>query len=161
MKFITKRTSKTGKKFMALLDKIQECRVAQNKMSKEIGFSEWRGAYHVSFGGVSSVIFKDKKSVDKKVWKNVNGSDNEWMPRLNTKIGKGIYLKLKSLPTISKEELNDCVGFKGNPFQSIGVNFTNKDFIGFELIEKWEYKAPEDCEEVTVTRYNKLFKINS
>lgn len=158
MKFKTKRNSGTGKKFTALLKKIEEGQIIASNLSKELGYCKWRTSNWNPFGGVSSVVFKDKEKVDKSIWKNVNASDNEWLPRLNTKLGKVINEKLKSVPVISNDELNKCANFKGDPFQRIGVSFINKEYIGFIIKENWEYKAPKDCEEITVTEWNKLFK---
>lgn len=157
MKFKTKRSSETGKKFAVVEKKADECLKAQKELAKKIGYYSWRGSYACTFGGVSSVIFKDHRSVNKVLWKNVNKSVLEWMPRLNNKEGKAIYEKMLALPRVSGHELNTCIDFNGSPFKTIGVSFLNKTYIGFEVSEDWKVKIPSDCEEITTTEYNKLF----
>ena len=36
--------------------------------------------------------------------------------------------------------------------------FNNDEYYGFIVGENWDFKIPEDCEEITVSEYNKLFK---
>jgi hypothetical protein len=157
MKFITKRNSATGKKFLEIEERKLEALRAQKRMAKELGYEQWREAYWVAFGGVSSIMFKDRHKVDKKVWKNVNNCPDEWMPRLNTKEGKAIDDKLKTLPTISADDLNQCIGFDGAPFKSIGFTHNSDEYFGFEIVDGWKIKIPKDCKEVTTTKYNSIF----
>lgn len=154
MHFITKKTSETGKKFQKIAEKASEVTKANRAVAKEIGFDEWRRGYWLVFGGFSSIIFKDKP--DEKVWKKNNG--NEWLPRMNTKAGKEIQAKLDATPKVSIDELNQCIGFDGAPFKTIGYAQNNKDYFGFIVDEKWKVKIPKDCKEVTVSNYNELFK---
>ena len=158
MKFITKRNGKTGKKFSEIEKQKNVCHKEQCKLSKEMGFVEWRNAYWAVWGGVSSVIFKDENKVDKKLWKNVEGHSDEWMPRRNSKEGKLLHGKLISLSKVSIDDLNECIGFDGAPFKTIGFAFNSKTYFGFEVEEKWDVKIPKDCKEVTTTKYNSLFK---
>lgn len=154
MHFITKKTSETGKKFQVISEKADAVLKADKAVAKEIGFEQWRGGYWLVWGGFSSLIFKEKP--DEKVFKKVNG--NEWMPRLNTKAGKEIQAKLDATPRVTIDELNQCIGFDGAPFKTIGFAQNNKDYFGFIVDEKWEVKIPKDCEEVTVSKYNEIFK---
>lgn len=154
MKYITKRSSETGKKFQEIENKAKLILLQDRKIAIEIGFTEWRGGYNCVYGGFSSLIFK--KTPNTKIFKKVYG--NEWMPKLNVKEGKEIKARLDSSLTVTKNDLNQCIGFDGAPFKTIGFAQNNKEYFGFVVDEDWDVKIPEDCEEVTVTRYNELFK---
>ncbi len=83
------------------------------------------------------------------------------MPKLNSKVGKEIKKRFKEMPVISIDELNQCIGFNGAPFKTIGFAQKNKEYFGFIIDKDWKIKVPKDCEEVTETKYNSLFKIKS
>lgn len=160
MKYITKRTSNTGKKLSAVLEKMKFCLDAQKELSKKYGFIAWRKDYLIVAGGFSSVMFPKTTEVDKTLWKNVNNSNNEWMPKLNTKAGKAIGKEFTSLPCVKPFELNECVGYNTNAWESIGCDWSNEEYFGFDISEKWNYSPPADCKEVTTTRYKQLFGSN-
>lgn len=153
MHFITKKTSETGIKFQSVSEKADAALKSAKALAKEIGFYKWRGGYWLVYGGFSSLIFKDNP--DEKVFKKVNG--NEWMPRLNTKKGKEIQAKLDATPRVTIDDLNQCIGFNGAPFKTIGYNTNNDEYFGFIVDEKWDVKIPSDCEEVTVSKYKEIF----
>jgi hypothetical protein len=153
MYFITERTSETGKKFQKIEDKSKRIHEQEVALSKEIGFKQWRGGYWNVYGGFSSLIFDEKP--DEKIYKRVNV--NEWMPKKNCKEGKEIQAKLNSSEIIDNHELNMCVGFNGAPFKTIGFAANNDQFFGFVIDSKWEHEAPNDCEEVTCSKYKELF----
>lgn len=154
MHFITKKTSETGKKFQVISDKTNVIHKADKAIADEIGFEQWRGGFWLVYGGFSSIIFNEKP--DEKIWKKVNG--NEWMPRKSTKAGRLIHYKLSSTPRVTIDELNQCIGFNGAPFKTIGFAQNNKEYFGFIVKEEWNVKIPKDCEEVTTSKYNELFK---
>jgi hypothetical protein len=155
MNFITKRTSETGKKFEAIVKRIDEAFNVQKKLAKEFGAKQWRPAYWVVAGGFSALDI-DSEKVDKKIWKNVNS--NEWMPRLTTKEGKEIQQRFDAMPKVTRGDLNTCIGFNDSLFRCIGFTRTNKEYFGFIVGDDWGVKIPSDCEEVTVSRYKELFK---
>lgn len=155
MRFVTLRSSATGKKFALVEQKKSQAQKAINKLGKELGFKQFRHGYWTAFGGISAILFPDKVKVDPKVWREVDRG--EWMPRANTKAGKEIMTKIKSLPSVGIHELNKCIGFDGAPFKTIGVDFNNKRYVSFEVEDDWKIKIPKDCKEVTVTSYRTLF----
>jgi len=157
MKFITRRTSETGQKFVAIEERGKEAHRAICKLSDQIGFTEWRTGFWCAFGGISAVLFPKDFVVDEKTWKNVNNSKDEWMPRLSTKEGKRIMALFDDLPKVMNSELNDCIDFFTH-FRSIGFSGNNDEFIGFSVKEEWKVQIPEDCEEVTVSKYKELFE---
>lgn len=156
MFFITKKDSDTGKKFTAYQEKAKECLAAVDELKKELGFSSYRGAYWSLAGGVSAVCFKTFP--DKKIWKNVNGVHNEWMPRLKSKEGKELQAKFDNLPRLQYEDLNACVGVD-DPISHLGFTL-NDEYFGIEISDSWYFfNKPEDCEEVTFTKYDELFNV--
>ena len=154
MRFITRKNSDTGKKFQALEDEFEKCFQAQVALSEELGFESWRDAYWHK-GGISAVIFTTPP--DKALWKNVNGSRREWLPKRNTKAGSELGKKFDILPKVALSELNKCIGFRSN-MNSIGLATQNDEYFGIMAKDEWEIIIPTDCEEVTVTRFNQLFK---
>ena len=154
MHFITKKKSETGKKFQKVAEVATASLKAEKELAKEFGFESWRGGYWLVYGGFSALIFKEKPN--EKIYKKVNG--NEWMPRMNTKEGKAIQAKLDATRRVSIDDLNQCIGFDGSPFKTIGFAQNNDAYFGFIVDEKWKCKIPNDCEEVTTSRYNELFK---
>ena len=78
------------------------------------------------------------------------------MPRLDRLEGKLLQKKINSLPMVQIEELNMCVGFKEKIFKTIGYESTNKEYYLFSLKDDWKFVAPGDCEEITVSEYNRL-----
>jgi len=115
----------------------------------------------VARGGFSSVMFAKDAIIDKRIWKNVNKSSDEWMPRLNTPEGKAMDAKLKLCITADYEVLNSAIEFDASPFQRMGFSFSSKEYYGIEVLKKWEIKMPADCKEVTETVYDKTFKRES
>mgnify|MGYP006444623869 CR=1 FL=1 len=153
MYFKTFRISDTGKKFKKVEEKASKAFEDQKLLADELGFKSWREGYWQAFGGISCVHFDNEP--DAKLWKkNLDG----YLPKLNTKAGKELQKKFDDLTSVSYDELNKCVGFDGAPFKHIGVNFNHKNFYGFAVGDDWDFKVPEDCEEITLTEYKYLFK---
>lgn len=153
MYFITKKDSETGKKFQALDEKIIEKRDAINKLIDKYGLT---GVYihKPSCGGrIHSVEFKE--TPNPKLWKKARHVG--YYPK-RTKEGIAIIKEFCSIPQISSNDINMCVGFGGAPFKTIGYNLTSiGDYFGFEVGDDWVFTPPADCEEVTSSRYKQLF----
>ena len=157
MYFITKRTSKTGKKFQKLSDKFNVCFENQKALADKYGFTYWREALWKVAGGISSVIFPEDTIVDTKIWKEVR--NGEYMPKLNIKQGKAIQADFNKAVTVSKSELNACIGWDEGFSQSIGFNSSNDKYFGFIIDDDWtDIIIPNDCTEITATKYRELFK---
>jgi hypothetical protein len=152
--FITEKTTETGKKFQLISEKADLIFEKSKELANEIGFEKWRSGYWDAYGGFSSLLFKEKPN--EKVFKKVNGK-NEWLPKKNIKEGREIQAKLDSIPTVSKDELNECIGFDGAPFKTIGFAPNNNEYFGFTVDVKWNLKIPNDCQEVTASKYMELF----
>jgi len=149
MKFKTRRESKTGKKIAEIEKKAQK---AIEVLSNDLGFKSWRIGYWCAFGGCCCVMFDEEPNI--KLWKS---QEDGYFPKKNSNAGKELAKKLEDLPTVSLDDLNQSVGFDGAPWKHIGVNFNNKDFFGFEVGDDWKFETPDDCEEITVSSFNKMF----
>ena len=157
MHFITEKNSETGKNFQKIADKLDVCFENQKALAEKYGFTSWRGAYWVVAGGISSVMFPKGTTIDIKVWKEVK--KGEYMPRLNTKQGKAIQADLEQAITISKAELNACIGWDEGFSKHIGFCKANNEYFGFTIDDDWtDIIIPNDCTEITATKYRELFK---
>ena len=157
MYFITEKNSETGKNFQKIADKLDVCFENQKALAEKYGFTSWRGAYWVVAGGISSVMFPKGTTIDIKVWKEVK--KGEYMPRLNPKQGKAIQADLEQAITISKAELNACIGWDEGFSKHIGFCKANNEYFGFTIDDDWtDIIIPNDCTEITATKYRELFK---
>lgn len=156
MKFITKKDSETGKKFQKISEARKIAFNAQKAFAKKHGFKGFRPAYWVAFGGMSSCA-DFKETPNSSIWKKF--LSGEYYPKKSTKEGKLIWQEIQDLPKVEIDDLNMCIGFNGAPFKTIGFAENNDEFFGFIVGEKWGAKIPSDCEEVTTTIFNNLFKI--
>ena len=152
MYFITKKDSVTGKKFAAISEKRKQCHKAQKELALRYGFNQWWQAYGVVFGGISGCLFD--KEPDTKIWKYVKYLKG-WMPKIGTSEGKKIMKEFNNLPHIANEELNACIGWDED-CSTIGYA-KNKSLYGFVGFDDWKIDVPDDCEEVTISKYKELF----
>lgn len=158
MYFITEKNSKTGKKFQKIADKLDVCFENQKALAKKYAFTSWRGDRWVVAGGISSVIFPKGATIDTKVWKQIKGKD-EHMPRLNIKQGKAIQADFDQAITVTKAELNACIDWDEGFSKSIGFDGDNDKYFGFTIDDDWtDIIIPNDCTEITATKYRELFK---
>ena len=156
MYYITKRTSETGKKFQVVENKIKEIQKHTQGLMDEIGFVKWRSNPIMAYGGFWSLIFE--KEQDLKIFKRVNKTfPNEYMPRLNSKRGKEIQLKLDEAPVLTNEDLNSCIGIDDSIFRRIGFAWRNSEYFGFKTLDESECNIPSDCQEVTYSQYKLMF----
>lgn len=153
MKFKVLKTSKIGNNITNILKKADECREAQIKLSKELGFKSWRGGYWSAWGGISCVFFDN--TPDTKLWKK---QDDGWFPKLNSKAGKELGKKFDELPRVSRRELNDTIDFKEPGFEKIGLNWSNDNYYGVMAQDDWGIVSNDELIEITNTEFNLLFK---
>lgn len=155
MYFITKKDTETGVKFQAIMDRKKECFDAQVAFADKYGFEGWRKGAWNAFGGIASCVgFKDKPNP--KIW-GKGLAPGEYFPKQSSREGFAIFEEIRKLPVISNDELNSCIGFNAKLFGSIGFAGNNDEYFGFEVDIEWNVKVPDDCEEVTISRYRKLF----
>lgn len=158
MKFKTLKTSVTGKKLVALSEKMDRCNEARAVFLNELGVDRFTIPYKVIAGGLRSVEFKEFP--DMKSWKVDKQLHGCYMPRISSKSGKVIQKRFEDLPVVQGGELNKCIGFD-SIFSTIGFFYSHPKYIGFEVpssspFQNVGFKAPNDCKEITMTEYEKL-----
>ena len=156
MYFITEKTTKTGKKFQKISDRIVEANKATINFAKKHGFKAWRPAYWVAAGGISS-CGEFEKTPDPKIW-GKGEAPYEFFPKRSSKAGKAIYKEIEELPKVRIHDLNDCIGFEEDAFKTIGFAHNHDKYFGFTAKEDWDIKVPNDCKEITYTEYKKIFR---
>lgn len=157
--YITKKDSETGKKFQVISEKRGLCYKEQAALASKYGFAQWRSSIWEAFGGMYSCT-GFRETPDPKIW-GKGATVGEYFPKKSSKAGLKIYNEIKSLPVVDYEELNKCVGFNCDDFFCIGFAECSEEYFGFTKQKFWKFKIPDDCEEVTVTRYEELFEKNS
>lgn len=155
MFYITKKSSETGKKFAQVIEKKAKAFEDQKTLSEKYGFKQWRGGYRCVFGGMSSCL-EFKETPDKKIW-GKGAQKGEYYPKKNSKVAKVVWQEFQDVTKVTSDELNACVGLK-NQLNTIGFASAHIVFFGFETSKKWCLKVPADCEEVTETKYDELFR---
>lgn len=164
MRYITTNQTETGKKFKELLELAYEHRktiyeFVENcpdlKNIHEIFFADF---YLV--GGIIGFSFKTEP--DKKLWRRHSKWKKIFILRKN-KQTKLLQDQIDNLPTISRDELNKIIGFSRWDPESRGCNagFIHKDdfsTIGFMIKDDWKIKMTDDCTEITVAEWNKIFE---
>ncbi|MEH0153682.1 hypothetical protein V6R21_32345 [Limibacter armeniacum] len=158
--YITEKKTETGKKFQELERRMEQAYDDQIDFCFKYNIKHYRPDDFAAQGGFSSVTFDKDVEVDTKVWKNVYNSSHEWMPKLNTKLGKTIQKEMDECLLIGRKELNQCVGYKGFP-NHIGYSFRNKKYYGFMVSDTFKFDPPKDCKEITFTEYKHLFINNN
>jgi hypothetical protein len=151
MYYITKRDSETSKKLAAVIDQMEAANTASADLCKDLGGESGRIGYWCVAGGISCILFKNPPP--KELWKRV---EDGWMPKGNVKEGKKLFARIKELPKVFYQDLNDVLGHK-EPFGHFGYNPLNEEYLGIKISEKWDITMPADCEEVTKTRYQEIF----
>ena len=157
MYYITPKTSETGKKTQALLDKATVIRKEISEYLELIGAkpNQWVSSNNYFFDTVvRAVIFESEP--DMKTWKVFINFPNSYQPRMTSYEGKKIQSKFDSIEAIYRVDLNRIVGF-GQVFQYVGFNLNSTDYFCFMLQEDWNHTMPEDCEEITYAKYLELF----
>lgn len=165
MRYITPIKSETGKKFHELKNKIKEVQKAADKEALIFGTDNYYEFRWAICGGIEAIILQNGTLPDGTLPQGLRltkdyTEKNAYVPNLRTKEGKEIKKRWESLPNVTKDELNSIVNHKEKVFSNIGYNFNSDEFVGFIVDEKWNVKVPDDCEEITTTRWNELFKIN-
>lgn len=160
MKFICKKDSETGKKIREVQDQLLNIHIYNDSLSEEYGFDRWFTYTFPFYKRISKVIFNPEKKVNKKIWKYVKGSDNEYVPRMDTPEGRIVEEKISKTPILTFYDMNMCIGFD-DEFKSIGLQSENPDYWGIIVKEDWDIKMPLDCEEVTTSKFNEMFNIEN
>lgn len=159
MYHITKHTSETGKKLLHLRDRVREVRRIEQELADKYGIQKWRASGNplIAIGGMVSLIFKEGVIPDPKLFRKSSKYKGDYVINLKSKEGKKIQREdFDTLPYISCRDVNACVRWKEN-MGSIGWNFSNEEYIAIISSEENNIIYPEDCEEITTTKYKELF----
>lgn len=158
--FKTLKTSETGKKFQALLDKARTIRKEIAEFCKEQGGTGIYVHTNIYAFGTDVISIEILANPDPKIWKKDKRYKGCFTPRRNSKQGKEIYERMSTLPKIEIEELNSIIGVKESFLGTIGYATTNDECFGFMIERNWVNSAtdiPKDCQEITFTEYKNLF----
>lgn len=156
--FKVEKSSNTGVKMQALIDKGKEISNAIHEYMKEIGSSDMYLTRErcVFQTGISGVEFSE--APDLKVWKKFPGFPNYYRPRLSSSEGKKIEEKLNSFGTIERDDINDVIGFN-SIHRQCGFASCN-GYFGFIIDSDWNHVMPNESIEITYSEYKKLFENN-
>lgn len=147
----TSRSSETGLKIKALLDKADRFDEQVEVLRKKYGFeSIWRSNFYCK--DLSAVEFKEEP--DMANWKRIGS--NGYYPRARGK-NKDIlrdFTNLRSL-NIRRDELGSIIGNE-DIFTQAGFDFTIPDIYVFIVNSSWKCQIPTDCEEITNVEYSQL-----
>jgi hypothetical protein len=153
------KSSPTGERLTALQERMKAANDAAMELIKSIGAETFRYGHWTIAGGVSSIIFpagKPEKS-ELKHWKR-GKLKGEYMPSERTKQGKELIAKLRSLPRVDRNDLNNIVGYH-DKFNVCGIMWNREmDYYLVEFMENWKYEVPADGEELTRSQYVELSK---
>ena len=156
MRFITKKTSETGKKFADFEKRCEEANKASLDFIKQFGAERFRPGWGCLAGGITSIEMGENP--DPKIWrKSFKDTQGEYYPKGNIKAGRELIKQIEALPIVTFKDLNDCVGYYGGLFSHMGFNPTNDQYYGFFMDDKKDFTPPSDCEEITMTKWNELF----
>lgn len=149
----TIRSSKTGLKVKALLDKADEFDKKVEVLRKKYGFSR---IWYSSFYYKSLDIVEFKEEPDMANWKKMKDVSNGYYPRTRGK-NKEILRDFTDLNEnqIRRDALDKIIGNK-DIFTQAGFDFTIPNIYVFIVESDWKCKMPKDCEEITNVEYNKL-----
>jgi len=159
MYHITKHTSETGKKLLHLRNRIRGVRKVEQALADKYQIHKWResGDPFIAVGRMVSFVFKEGVIPDPELFRKSSKHDGNYVVNLKYKEGKKIYREeFDTLPYISCRDVNACIGWKED-LGCVGWNFSNKEYIAIKSNEELETVFPEDCEEITLTKYRELF----
>ncbi len=149
MYFKTKKTTETGKKFVAFQEELDRAHIAIKEVLGEFNAYQYTTIPFMLDTGISSVLFDE--TPDFKYWKIC---DKGYYPKKNTKKGREMAAKLSNTPLVSEDMLNACIGYKADGSYHIGYHERDDNYyFHHNMLEGWE--CPEDCEEIIYSEYKK------
>lgn len=157
MYYITPKTSETGKKMQALLQRAAAIRKEISDYLKLVGANsdKWGCSDRYSLQtNFFSALFE--KTPDLKIWKESKKLPGTYEPRRMNYEGKKIALKFESIESIDRYAINEIIGY-GEVFRFAGFDVNNQDYFCFKIEESWNHTMPEDCEEITYKKYLEIF----
>lgn len=168
MKFKIMKGTPLFDKLREVGDKMKAANKEAYALCTELGFKQMRPESMVLAGGISSLYAKTKPEGYAFAF-NPSKSPNDFFPKRN-KANKEIIERIKALPKVEHEELNNPIkydGWKSNKYNERGSGkhvslhpgiSWHKNFILISVAEYIDYKPVKDMIEITVTEYKKLEK---
>ncbi len=152
--YITPEDSETWKRFEELEKRHKESYAIITAFAIKVG--GYSAFVDLMFSGkTTSIAFKEDKKPDPQLWRKI--AEEGYVPKKTSEAGKQLLKEMNALPCmVTNDERNACVGYKADLNECIGVAKTD-GHIGFMTCDGWEFTPPQDCEEVTKTRYDELF----
>ena len=147
------RSSETGLKIKALLDKADEFNKQVEVLRKKYGFGKtWTSSFY--YRSLDIVEFQEEP--DMANWRRIKDVSNGYYPRARGK-NKEILQDFTDLNKgrIRRDELDTIIGNEG-VFTQAGFDFTIPDIYVFIVESNWKCKSPGDCEEISNVEYSKL-----
>lgn len=158
MYYITKKDSDTGKKFMDIVDKIKEASNAAKEEAIRLGAEKFTtDSWHLA-GGLTGIILPNRPDNKDLILRKSVKVKNLYVPNRKSKSGRELETKWQQLPVVGKNELNNIINHD-DPFSNIGFNYNHPEYIAFSIMEEWNVTTPDDCEEVTTTKYKEMFNV--
>ena len=126
MKFkVLKNTELYNNIYNILNEKVAAINASMD-LCKKLGGITFRPSGWSIGGGISSICFPVEQ--DLKIWKKTGYGPLEYMPRLNSKLGKEISAQIAALPEVRYTELNGLFGPK-SPFWCPAIQNAENCFI--------------------------------
>jgi hypothetical protein len=169
MKFKVTKESDLYKKLMALHDRLISVRDEANKCAKDLGFTEYYHKSMVLGGGFYGLVPVDGKTkTDGYSWAFSDREGNAVMPSKLTK-NKEILERIKNLPVVHYEELNELVDYKeelshrpSGKGHGTAMNFCpatswGKGYVLIDIpVYNGKYKPVDGMIEILESEYNTL-----
>jgi hypothetical protein len=151
MYFKTTKDSETGQKFTLFQDKWNRSKKQVHELLDELNAESARMSSWYLSGGIKSFQFKYDVEVPQYLKKGKNGHT----PRMSTPEGKKLSEKIDSVESVTRMDLNDCIGYD-DIFSTIGFNGDNTEYFLFTVGDDWKVKIPKDCTEILASEYKNL-----
>jgi hypothetical protein len=157
MYFKIPKSSPTGQKLTALLDRMRAANDQAQKLIESFGAVQFRPGYWAIGGGVSSIIFPEGKpeKSERKHWKK-GAQNGEYLPAERTPQGKEMTAQIEALPRVLRGDLNSILGYK-HLWNVVGIQWNHGgNYFLVNYRENWEYDAPADAIELTHSEWKVL-----
>ncbi len=162
MKFKVLKGTPLFKQLTAVKKEMVRCNDAAYEIIKEFGCTQMRGKFGVIAGGISGIIFQNGKKPPEG-WRYTGESFNEYMPKKNVSANKELNKRIKELPIVEYDALNDPLNFDwhdndGSRKVSFhpGIKWKN-NYILIDVSKHYpRYKPQEGMIEILESEYNKL-----
>lgn len=146
-----------------LIDLMKKAKYVQEEARKlvfELGYLQYRQRSWVLWGGISSILIPK----DKPVPKDWSKADDGYMPRKYRKSTRDLAEKIKQLPVVEHDELNDLLGYDSNSsktpyrtsFHPAFKYIKDKELFLISVADYMIYTPVDGMTEILSSEYNAL-----